>query len=136
MNLLSANSSGSIPPDHPIVRLLHTWAAHNEYLRIRVEGGQIGRALLIGLFVVWVATRTRSLPAPEKGVTRLIFLAYAVHAATDNVLISTPACVFFAFVAAVFADPRGALGDCVNGVSRFSPPVSAAPVERDRIFSR
>jgi hypothetical protein len=28
---------------------------------------------------------------------------YAVHAITDNVLISTPACVMFAFVTAVFA---------------------------------
>jgi hypothetical protein len=37
---------------------------------------------------------------------RLVFLAFAAHAYTDNVLISTPACVFFAFATAVFA--RGA----------------------------
>jgi hypothetical protein len=36
----------------------------------------------------------------------LAFIAYAGHASTDNVLISTPACVLFAFVAAVFARGR------------------------------
>jgi hypothetical protein len=34
---------------------------------------------------------------------RLAFAAYAAHAITDNLLISTPACVMFAFVTAVFA---------------------------------
>ncbi len=36
---------------------------------------------------------------------RLVFLAFACHAFTDNVLISTPACVMFAFATAVFARP-------------------------------
>ena len=43
-----------IPRNGPIVQILHTWAAHNEYLRIEVEGGQVGRALLIVLFAAWV----------------------------------------------------------------------------------
>jgi len=34
---------------------------------------------------------------------RLVFIAFAAHAATDNVLISTPASVLFTFVAAVFS---------------------------------
>ena len=38
---------------------------------------------------------------------RMVFVAFACHAFTDNVLISTSACVFFTFVAAVFA--RGTL---------------------------
>ena len=33
-----------IPQDDPVAKLLQTWAAHNEYLRIEVEGGQLGRA--------------------------------------------------------------------------------------------
>ena len=37
---------------------------------------------------------------------RLAFAAFAAHAYTDNVLIATTACVFFAFAIAVFA--RGA----------------------------
>lgn len=92
-----------IPPDSDVAQLLHTWAAHNEYLRIEVEGGQVGRALLIGAFALWAIRHTGRLPRAERRIMRLIFVAFAAHAATDNVLISTPACVLFSFVAAVFA---------------------------------
>jgi O-antigen ligase len=92
-----------IPPDSPTAKLLRTWAAHNEYLRIQVEGGHVGRALLIFLFVVWVWRRTRPLRQCDRLILRFAFLAFAGHAVTDNLLISTPACVLFAFVAAVFA---------------------------------
>ncbi len=90
-----------IPPDGPVARLLHTWAAHNEYLRIEVEGGQIGRALLIVLFTAWVSHGTRRLARAERRILRLAFIAFAFHAATDNVLISTPVCVLIAFTTAV-----------------------------------
>lgn len=93
-----------IARDGPIATLLHTWAAHNEYLRIEVEGGQLGRGLLIVFFVLWATRHTRRLPPLERVVTRLIFITFATHAITDNVLISSPACVFFALLAAVFAE--------------------------------
>jgi O-antigen ligase len=92
-----------IQPDDRIVQILHTRAAHNEYLRIRVEGGVLGEALLIALFAGWVTVHTRELPRSDRWIMRLVFLAFACHAATDNVLISTPACVLFAFATAVFA---------------------------------
>lgn len=95
-----------IPPDGQIAQLLHTWAAHNEYLRMEVEGGQPGRALLVALFALWCWQHTRRLQIAERRIMRLVFVAFAAHAFTDNVLISTPACVLFAFVTAVFA--RGA----------------------------
>jgi len=96
-----------IPQTSRVVRVMHTWAAHNEYLRIAVEGGRIGEALLLALFILWVAAHTARLPRPERAILRLVFLAFACHAVTDNVLISTSASVLFAFIAAVFA--RGAL---------------------------
>jgi O-antigen ligase len=92
-----------ISPDGPIAQMLHTWAAHNEYLRIQVEGGVIGEALLVGLFVAWAFVHTRRLRASDRRIMRLAFVALACHAFTDNVLISTPACVMFAFITAVFA---------------------------------
>lgn len=95
-----------IPPDGRIVQVLHTWAAHNEYLRIQVEGGQLGRGLLIVLFAGWVIVNTRRLRASDRRIMRLAFLAFACHAMTDNVLISTPACVLFAFATAVFVRGR------------------------------
>jgi O-antigen ligase len=100
-----------IPPDGPIARILHTWAAHNEYLRMEVEGGQIGRAAFIGLFAGWVIVHTRVLRPSDRRIMRLLFAAFACHAVTDNVLISTPACVVFALATAVFADARLALPD-------------------------
>jgi O-antigen ligase len=100
-----------IPPQSEVALLLHTWAAHNEYLRIEVEGGQIGRCLLVGLFVVWVTRHTARLIVSDRWIMRLVFLAMAGHAVTDNVLISTPACVLFALAAAVFS--RGEHGVAV-----------------------
>jgi O-antigen ligase len=91
-----------IPPDGEIARLMQTMAAHNEYLRIQVEGGQLGLGLLIVLFVLWVMQHTRRLCHTDKVIMRMAFVAFAVHAYTDNVLIATTGCVFFAFATAVF----------------------------------
>ena len=113
-----------IPADSPVAKLLHTWAAHNEYLRIQVEGGQLGRALLIVMFAVWTWRKTGVLPVAERRIMRLVFLAFAGHAFTDNVLISTPACVLFAFAAAVFA--RGELGGELGGESSLPDAVRRA----------
>jgi O-antigen ligase len=108
-----------IPPESEIAQELHTLAAHNEYLRINVEGGLFGRTLLIAMFAGWVIVHTRVLRSSDRRIMRLAFLALAGHAVTDNILISTPACVMFAFVAAIFArtenaatnQPRMALPD-------------------------
>ncbi|HJS88182.1 MAG TPA: O-antigen ligase family protein, partial [Acetobacteraceae bacterium] len=96
-----------VPQDSEVVSQMHTWAAHNEWLRLLVEGGQLGRAALAGLFALWAWRHTRPLSYAERVIMRLVFVALACHACTDNVLISTSACVLFAFCAAVFA--RGAL---------------------------
>ncbi len=96
-----------IGPDSRLALLMQTRAAHNEYLRISVEGGQIGCALLIVSFVLWVVWHTRGLRRTDKTILRLAFLAFAGHAYTDNVLIATTACVFFTFAIGVFANaPR------------------------------
>jgi O-antigen ligase len=92
-----------ISPQGRIAQMLHTWAAHNEYLRMQVEGGLLGEALLVGLFAAWTFVHTRRLPPADRRIMRLAFIALAGNAITDNVLISTPACVMFAFAAAVFA---------------------------------
>jgi O-antigen ligase len=96
-----------IPQADPVAKLLQTWAAHNEYLRVEVEGGQLGRALLAVLLFLWVRQHTAPLLRSDRAIMRLVFVAFAVHAFTDNVLISTPACVLFTFATAVFA--RGKL---------------------------
>jgi O-antigen ligase len=96
-----------IDPNSKLAMLIQAHAAHNEYLRMTVEGGQIGCGLLIAFFVLWVVQHTRQLRPSDKAIVRLAFLAFAAHAYTDNVLIATTACVFFSFVIGVFASaPR------------------------------
>jgi O-antigen ligase len=95
-----------VPPDAKVIALMHTWAAHNEWLRVLVEGGQLGRALLVLMFALWAWCHTRALEYSERLIMRLVFVVFACHAWTDNVLISTSASVLFTFCAAVFA--RGA----------------------------
>ncbi|HET6183762.1 MAG TPA: O-antigen ligase family protein [Acetobacteraceae bacterium] len=97
-----------VPPRSEVIQLMHTWAAHNEWLRMEVEGGQIGRALLVLWFALWAWRHTRRLQFAERVIMRLVFVAFACHAWTDNVLISTSASVLFTFCIAVFA--RGAAG--------------------------
>ena len=113
-----------ISPDSQVAQLLQTWAAHNEYLRMNVEGGQIGRGLLIATFTLWAILHTRRLPRAERQIMRLVFIAFAAHAVTDNVLISTPASVLFSFVAAVFVSEAPAAA----AVSRRSCLPRAAAV--------
>jgi O-antigen ligase len=96
-----------VPPTSDVAHLIGTLAAHNEYLRMRVEGGWIGLAVLILCFAAWVWTHTARLRPSDRAVMRMVFVAFAFHAFTDNVLISTSACVLFTFVSAVFA--RGML---------------------------
>jgi O-antigen ligase len=70
-----------IPVTSHLTALIGTNAAHDEYLRIGAEGGALGLALLM----------------------TLIFIAFAIHSATDNTLIATTSSVFFIWVSAVFA---------------------------------
>jgi hypothetical protein len=73
---------------------------------MEVEGGQIGRALLILLFALWCWSNSSRLPSSDRVIIRLVFIAFACHAVTDNVLISTSASVLFTFISAVFARGR------------------------------
>ena len=95
-----------IAPGSDVAELIGTRAAHNEYLRMGVEGGDIGRSLLIGCFLLWGLRGSAALPRDQKLLMALIFVAFACHAYTDNLLISTSACIFFALLTAVFARAR------------------------------
>ncbi len=96
-----------MPVGTELVKLLGTTAAHDEYLRIGVEGGWFGLGLLVMLFVGWTIWHTRRMARPDRTVMRVVMLAFAVHAYTDNVLIATTSSVLFTWVSAVWA--RGAM---------------------------
>lgn len=92
-----------IAPETPLARLLGTTAAHNEYLRIGVDGGSIGLALLVVFFLLWAISHLRALHGADRWVMVLVLLGFAVHSATDNTLIATTSSVLFAWIIAVFA---------------------------------
>jgi O-antigen ligase len=92
-----------VPVGTPLWQRLGTNAAHDEYLRIAVEGGVIGLALLLLLFILWWRRGLRGMSRPERQVMILVLLGFGVHSATDNTLIATTASLLFAWVSAVFA---------------------------------
>jgi O-antigen ligase len=92
-----------VPTKTGIATLLGTNAAHNEYLRIGSEGGVVGVVLLVLCMGVWVAKGSRHLPRAERWFMRLVFIAFAVHSATDNTLIATTSSVLFIWASAVFS---------------------------------
>jgi O-antigen ligase len=92
-----------VPVGTLLWHLLGTNAAHDEYLRIAVEGGAVGLGLLLLSMTLWLRRGTRGMPGSERAVMVLVFLVFAVHSATDNTLIATTASLMFAWVSAVFA---------------------------------
>jgi hypothetical protein len=92
-----------VPLDAAAKLYIGTNAAHNEYLRIGTEGGFLGLALLAGLMALWVVHGSRCMPRGQRWLMRCIFLAFAVHSATDNTLIATTGSAFFIWASATFA---------------------------------
>jgi O-antigen ligase len=95
-----------VPATHGIAQLIGTNAAHNEYLRIGCEGGVVGLVLLVLCMALWAARGARALPVAEGWFIRLVFIAFAVHSATDNTLIATTSSVMFIWITAVFSAPN------------------------------
>lgn len=96
-----------VDPDSLTAKLLGTTAAHNEYLRIGVEGGYVGLGLLVASMALWCWWRSRLLVSTDRIITRLIMLGVGIECITDNMLIAAPASILFTWMSAVFA--RGSL---------------------------
>jgi O-antigen ligase len=88
-----------------IGRFLGTNAAHNEYLRITVEGGVIGALALFGMITMWLWRGSAALAVGPRRIIRLVFLAFAVQSLTDNTLIATTSLVFFTWARAILVNP-------------------------------
>lgn len=89
--------------DSPTARLLGTNAAHNEYLRIGVEGGYLGLALLLVLAALWLRSHLRVSGGADRTVLPLVMIGLAVHSFTDNTLIATTSSVLLTWIIASFA---------------------------------
>ena len=96
-----------VDPDSRTAKLLGTTAAHNEYLRIGVDGGYVGIAMVMGFMTLWTWHRSRNMNRSDRIILRLVLFCFALQSITDNTLIAATASVLFAWVSAVFA--RGAI---------------------------
>jgi|GEM_PF-970772 len=92
-----------VDPNSMTAKLLGTTAAHNEYLRIGVEGGYVGLGLLAGFMALWCWWWSRRLASTDKVIMRLVMLGVAIECITDNMLIAAPASILFTWMSAVFA---------------------------------
>ena len=92
-----------VDPDSLVAHLLGTTTAHNEYLRVGVDGGWVGIGVLLALFAAWAVAHTRRMRRTDRIMLRLVFVAFAIHSFTDSTLIATTASVLFAWVTATFA---------------------------------
>ena len=62
-----------------------------------------GVALLIACMALWAYRGARYLPRAERWLLWVVFIAFAVHSATDNTLIATTSSVMFIWTVAVFS---------------------------------
>ncbi len=90
-------------PDSLTVKLLGTTAAHNEYLRMGVEGGYIGITAVMLFMTLWTWRWTGRITRSDRIIVRLIMVGFAIQSITDNTLIAPTASILFTWVSAVFA---------------------------------
>ena len=103
-------------PDSLTAKLLGTTAAHNEYLRMGVDGGYVGIGLVVMFMALWTWRWTRQLASTDKVITRLIMVGVSIECITDNMLIAAPATVLFVWMTAVFARGRFEADDAAQGL--------------------
>ena len=95
-----------VNPEDPLIRLIGSSAAHNEYLRLAVDAGIIGAAAIFGAIALWVWAGTRGARAADRLVLRAALLAALLHSGFDNTLIASTAVIQFAWFSAALARAR------------------------------
>lgn len=95
-----------VNPDDPLIKLLGTTAAHNEYLRLSVDGGIIGCAAIFLSIAAWMWWGSRKLASAERLVLRAALIGILLHSGFDNTLIATTSVMQFCVIAAILARGR------------------------------
>ncbi|SDB56123.1 O-antigen ligase family protein [Belnapia rosea] len=95
-----------VNPDDPLIKLLGSTAAHNEYLRLSVDGGIIGCAAIFISLVAWLWWGSRNLGSIERLVLRSALVAVLLHSGFDNTLIATTSVMQFITLGAILARGR------------------------------
>lgn len=100
-----------VDPEDPAIRLIRSNAAHNEYLRLAVDAGVIGVALIFLCIIAWIWSGTRRASPTERLVLRCALAAALLHAAFDNTLIASTAVIQFAWFHAAMSRARSEQND-------------------------
>ena len=95
-----------VDPEDPTIRLLGSNAAHNEYLRLSVDAGVVGCALIFVSIIAWIWGGTRRAAPADALVLRAALVAVLLHSGFDNTLIASTAVMQFSFFAAALARAR------------------------------
>jgi O-antigen ligase len=112
-----------VDPDDPLIKLLGTTAAHNEYLRLSVDGGIIGCAAIFLSLIAWMWWGSRGLGSRERLVLRAALFGILLHSGFDNTLIATTSVMQFCVISAILA--RGRVEAKEAGVQRRRQAPSA-----------
>jgi O-antigen ligase len=95
-----------VDPEDPMIRLIRSSAAHNEYLRLAVDAGIIGSALVFISLIVWIWGGTRKARPTDRLVLRCALFAALIHSGFDNTLIASTAVIQFTWFGAALARAR------------------------------
>lgn len=95
-----------VNPEDPMIRLIGSNAAHNEYLRLAVDAGIVGCALVFLSLIIWIWNGTKKIAPADRLVLRAGLAAALLHSAFDNTLIASTALAQFTFFTAAMARGR------------------------------
>lgn len=72
-----------------------TSAAHNEYLRLAMDGGIVGVVMVVGAIAYWVRSERRFMRKEEWVLFVGFMLTFIIYSITDNTLSAPPTLVIF-----------------------------------------
>jgi O-antigen ligase len=87
-------------------RINYTNAAHNEYLRILMDGGIIGLVMFVVAMVWWVVSECRFMQRDERVLFLGFMISFAIATYADNTLSSPPTLVIFFVLALIIQRVR------------------------------
>ncbi|MGG5811210.1 O-antigen ligase family protein [Falsiroseomonas sp. CW058] len=95
-----------VNPEDPAIRLIRSNAAHNEYLRLAVDAGIIGCAVIFAAIIAWIWAGSRRAAPADRLVLRAALLGALLHSGFDNTLIANIGVIQFTWFAAAMARAR------------------------------
>lgn len=97
--------------------------AHNEYMRLLMDGGIVGLIIYISALILWVRSELRFMRRDESVLFLGFMVAFAVYSATDNTLSAQPVPVTFFALALMIQRARQRQAETARG---YQMPVAAS----------